>query len=130
MVLNDPICFYTVDTGCVKVIIIMMSHMTYDYILYRSSTDHSQFETQIILLHHLMAIFGAIVAFITGYGIPSLFSVCLLSEISTFFLNYRNMFLPEQQTGLVCLINTVMFFIFFVAIRLILLPYMMILLII
>ena len=38
-ILSDPVCFYTVDSLCVKTCLITLSYMLYDFILYVSYFD-------------------------------------------------------------------------------------------
>ena len=35
----DPVCFYTIDSGCVKGSLITAGYLTYDFIVYRFFMD-------------------------------------------------------------------------------------------
>tara|TARA_B110000285_G_C14829737_1_gene470312 strand:+ start:188 stop:637 length:450 start_codon:yes stop_codon:yes gene_type:complete len=86
-ILADPVCFYTVDSLCVKTCLITLSYMLYDFILYIKCFDLTSKDKKIVIVHHILAITTIIFGLTAGYGAPGLLNICLLCEISTFFIN-------------------------------------------
>jgi hypothetical protein len=46
--------------------------------------------------HHLCGILSMLSALYVGYSMPAAISTSMLAEISGIFMNYRNMFSPEN----------------------------------
>ena len=118
----DPVCFYTVDTVCVKALCITSGYLSYDYILYRFFMNQKDPLNQQTMWHHIIGVSGLFCGLYTGYGIPSIANVALLCEISTIFLNYRTMYSKDELNLPVPLVNQILFFISFTVIRVLIFP--------
>jgi hypothetical protein len=84
----DNVCFYSVDTFCVKIVMITCGFMAYEIMFFRPMSKE-------ILLHHIFGIICIGSAAYTGYSMTGLAVNSLLCEFSTVFLNYRLMVSPE-----------------------------------
>jgi hypothetical protein len=76
------------------------------------------------LLHHAVAITGFIFSILCGYGMSGLSVVTLLCEVSSIFLNYKDMFSKEEKNTPLSQINQIMFFLTFTVFRFCLFPYL------
>lgn len=122
--LYDPVCFYTQDNLCVKSVLVTCGYLTYDFILYRFFMDQKDPLNRQTIWHHIVGTSGLFCALYTGYGLPSVANVALICELSTIFINYRSMYSKEQLNATLPLINQIVFFITFTLIRVILFPYL------
>ena len=73
-------------------------------------------------MHHVVGIIGILSGMIVGFGIPCAATIALLSEISTFFLNYRNMYSKEDMNESLPLACQILFFISYTVIRILIFP--------
>jgi len=96
--------------------------MTYDYVMFRMFMDPKDPQVMEILRHHEISLAGITSCFYVGYGIPSIMNIVLICEISTIFLNY-NLIKGDDAP----LFTQIIFVIFFVVIRIILMPYLFVL---
>lgn len=75
--------------------------------------------------HHIGASFGYSMSLFAGYGMPGIASASLLCEFSSVFLNYKDMFKKHRDTP--CgMINQLLFIFFFVVIRILFFPVLMV----
>ena len=118
----DPVCFYTLDNGCVVSSLITSGYLTYDYILYRFFMDQKDPVNQQTMWHHIIGTSGLFCGLYTGFGIPTIANCAMFCELSTIFLNYRSMYTKEELNSTVPLINQIMFFITFTVIRIMIFP--------
>ncbi len=72
--------------------------------------------------HHLCGILSMLSALFVGYSMPAAISTSMLAEISGIFMNYRNMFSPDNVNSALYFYNQLAFFIAFTIFRMILFP--------
>ena len=74
--------------------------------------------------HHLIGLICILCSVYGGYALPGLSCLAMLSEVSTIFLNYREMF-DRSQRGVSTLynVNFIAFLITFIICRMLLFPY-------
>jgi len=72
--------------------------------------------------HHLCGILSMLSALFVGYSTPAAVSTSMLAEISGIFMNFRNMFLPDNVNSALYFYNQLAFFITFTIFRMILFP--------
>jgi len=70
----------------------------------------------------LCGILSILSALIVGYSMPAAVSTSMLAEISGIFMNYRNMFSPDNVNSALYFYNQLAFFIAFTIFRMILFP--------
>ena len=74
------------------------------------------------LIHHVMSFSGYAGSLISGFGYPGISNASQLCEISSLFLNYRSMFMPNEVGSALYNFNQTLFLIFFTIFRIILFP--------
>jgi len=119
--LRDKQCFYTADSGCVKSNFITVGYLAYDFILYKFFMPNNELNWQ-STMHHVVGIIGIISGMTVGFGIPCATTIALLSEISTFFLNYRTMYTKEELNQPLPLFCQILFVISYTVIRIFIFP--------
>ena len=88
---NDQ-CFLQFDSNYVNCIMVVNGFLTSDYIVTKYWFLDPNKLTGQTLLHHVLAITGFSVSIFAGYGLSSVSACSLICEISSLFLNYKDMF--------------------------------------
>lgn len=95
-----------------------MGYLAYDFyavVFYMESKGAKLNEA---IFHHVVGITGLCSALVLGYSGPAVGNITMLTEMSTFFLNYREMYsIQEIRTELMPQVCQVIFFILFFFIR-------------
>ena len=73
-----------------------------------------------------MAIGGYCAAFIPGFGLAGCSNASLLCELSSLFLNYKDMFTAKTKDSCLAEVNQICFFLSYTACRMVLFPYIII----
>ena len=72
--------------------------------------------------HHFCGIIAMFSSLLVGYSVPAAISTSMLAEISGIFMNYRNMFAPENVNSALYFYNQLAFFLAFTIFRMVLFP--------
>jgi len=99
-----------------------MSYDLFNYIFYMDPSDKLNKQT---IWHHIVVILGMSLTLYVGYGFPSEANFLLLCEISTPFVNYRCMYKKEEMGNALPTFFSLMMFVLFTIVRVILFPIMM-----
>ena len=75
------------------------------------------------LFHHIISLMGIMAGSYTGYGAPGVGLICLMTEISTIFLNFREMYPKDKLGDTVPSVLKILFFILYTIFRMIGFPY-------
>lgn len=75
-------------------------------------------------IHHVVAFTGFVGCIISGYSFPGNACFTLTCEVSSIFLNFKDMFSKESRMSLIGQINQLMFLITFTIFRMIPFPYL------
>lgn len=92
--------------------------------LYKTNTDMTSRQNKIVVSHHYISILGLVCSLIVGYGFPSAANFLLLCEISTIFMNYRNLYKKEELMTCMPIFFSLLLALFFTIVRIILFPIM------
>ena len=121
---TDEVCFQTVDRQFVKNVMVTLGYLAYDFILLTFFFKKDKPITRQTLYHHVFGTICLFCAVKTGYAMVGIANASLLCEISTFFLNYRSQYKPEELNNSFPLLNQVVFLITFIFTRIFGLPYL------
>ena len=120
---SSAICASVPDTTAASVICFSIGYFLFDLFtiafLYEERTST---QTQ-YLYHHMISLAGLFGGFVSGFGQLNLGSLIMLIEISTVFLNLRDIFPKEDRNCFWAQVNQYTFFVSFTIMRMIILPY-------
>ena len=109
-----------------RVLFVSGAYFICDYVIlkYFIKAEMSDPKAKLSYVHHVMGIFSLFLAVYGGYALPAVGNIAMLSEISTIFLNYRDMYQKEErgQTALYR-VNFFIFVLTFTVFRIFLFPY-------
>ena len=98
--------------------------LTMDYVVLKFLLLDRNKLTKQTEIHHFMASSGFTIALFSGYAIAGISTCSLICEISSLFLNYKDMFSKENKNSPLSQLNQLCFFITFTAFRILLFPYL------
>lgn len=75
-----------------------------------------------MVLHHIVAVCGIIPGISAGFAMPGISNMCMLTEVSTIFINYRSLYDKKDFGTFWPFLLQVIFFIAFTLFRMILIP--------
>ena len=92
----DDLCYMQVDRNMVRTKMAGAGYLFYDLyvMLYYVKSDrslHAQY-----IGHHLVGAAGIFCGSFVGYGVPGIGNINLMTELSTAFLNYRDLYNKED----------------------------------
>lgn len=120
---SSAICAAVPDTTAGQVIAFSLGYFTFDlFTILFLYEDRTATQTQ-YLFHHAIALAGLGGGYVSGYGQLNLGSLIMLIEISTVFLNLRDIFPKEDRNCFWAQVNQYTFFVSFTIMRMIILPY-------
>ena len=73
-----------------------------------------------------MAVGGYSISILSGYGLAGCSNVSMLTEVSSLFLNYKDMFTKASKDSTLAQINQLVFFLTYTVFRMALLPYLIV----
>ncbi len=92
-------CFLQFDSNYVNCIMIVNGFLTSDFIVTKYWFLDPNKLTGQTLLHHILAIVGFSVSIFAGFGLSSVSACSLICEISSLFLNYKDMFSKADRNS-------------------------------
>lgn len=116
---RDDICMLEFNKGAVMVLMIANGFLAIDFIILRFWIQDRNALTTQMEAHHILAIFGFSVSIIGGYGLPMSGQGSMISEVSGYWLNYKDMFSKENRNSPLGQFVQIMFFITYTFFRLI-----------
>ena len=125
--IEDDYCFTYPDKKFVKVLMVSCAYFFWDIIIIRYciSCDPS-FDDKMVrqtIYHHVIGLVAILFSIYGGYALPGISCLAMTSELSTIFLNIREMF-PRESRGKSKLynFNFVIFILSFTVFRIMLFP--------
>lgn len=116
---RDDVCMMEFNKGSVMVIMIANGFLLFDLIvslfwIKNRNSLNAQMEA-----HHIVAIMGFTMSIFSGYGMPMCSTASMISEVSGYWLNYKDMFSKESRNTPIGQFVQIMFFITYTFFRLI-----------
>ena len=102
---KSDVCFLRPYVGIAYSIAYMNGFLVFDFLcIYFIFPSWNKLNHQ-MMLHHVMAVGGYSFSILAGYGVASCSSASLLCEVSSLFLNYKDMFTKENKDSAIAQVN-------------------------
>lgn len=116
---RDDVCMMEWNKGAVMVIMIANGFLCFDFIVsFFWCKNRNSLNTQ-MEIHHVVAVMGFSLSIVCGYGMPMCSNASMITEISGYWLNYKDMFNKENRNAPLGQFVQIMFFITYTFCRLI-----------
>lgn len=110
------------NKGYGMILMISNGYMTFGYIIMKYFIKEPTKAVQMSIWHHILAFTGFVGALVNGYSFPGISTLSMSCEISSIFLNYRDMFKDSRNSALGS-INQVCFLLSYTVFRMIPFPF-------
>lgn len=121
---NSDVCKYEFNKGYAYNMLLSSGFMTVEFFIIQLLIEKPTILNKQMKIHHIMTVSGYMITLFAGYAFPGIGNASLLCEISSVFLNYKDMFTKESRNSTLGQINQLCFFIGFTIFRVILFPYL------
>lgn len=117
--LRDDVCMMEWNKGAVMVIMIANGFLCFDFIVsFFWTLNRNSLNTQ-MEIHHVVAVMGFTISISCGYGMPMCSAASMITEVSGFWLNYKDMFNKDNRNSALGQFVQIMFFITYTFFRLV-----------
>jgi hypothetical protein len=121
-VLRDERCMFFPDFAAARNLLFTCGYLSYDFLILMFLYPREDKLTSQMMWHHFMGGSGLIATILVGYSFPNLGNYAMTCEVSTFFLNYRNMYNKDELGKTFPMVNQLIFFFTFTFFRIISYP--------
>lgn len=121
---KDDVCFMEYNKGYGMIGSFTIGYCISGFVILRYKFEKKTKLTKQMEWHHIILISGFVAGIIAGYGYPGNMCCVLLAEISSIFLNIKEMFSKDCRTTCPGQTNQIAFFLTFTVFRIITFPFL------